>query len=151
MDRRSRWFAPMEGASDGWGCRIPLQSWTVYDHFSVYEDVVPCRKYKVFIRVKTTEPQQEGDAVVAGLNRGNRQGSDKMPDRLGSIFKGSVPAATLADGAFHAVEIGEFVCDPGSGWYNGNFWVATPGKGSPEVLLDCIWLREVKGNEPANK
>jgi hypothetical protein len=55
------------------------------------------------------------------------------------------PASELADGQFHALEVGEFAYEPTSGWFNGRFWVAKPGVADPKFFLDCIWLEEVAG------
>ena len=56
-------------------------------------------------------------------------------------FNKKVPAADLADGQFHAIEIGSFVADA---TLHPRFYIALKNAADPKVLLDCIWLQEVK-------
>jgi len=142
MDTRGRWWVPQEGASDGWVCEIPLPSWTVNTQFSAFDDVVPGKKYKVFVRVKTSEPRQDGIAFGVGLYKGNDPGTGNASAAT-NVFSKKIPASELADGKFHAFEVGEFVCNPSNGFYSGRLWVGTDKMESPKVFLDCIWLREV--------
>ncbi len=143
MDARGRWWVPEEGASDGWACELPAPTWTVNNQFSAFDDVVPGRKYKVFIRVKTTEPRQEGNAVAAGLYKREHMDGDQVVT-AGPVFPAKkIPASELADGEFHSFEIGEFAAANEGNAYNGRLWIATDKAGDPKVLLDCIWLSEV--------
>ncbi len=143
MDTRGRWWVPQEGASDGWVCEIPAPTWTVNHQWSAFDDVVPGRKYKVFIRVKASEPRQEGMAVAAGLHKSEHWDGDRLVP-AGPVFRAKqIPASELADGQFHAFEVGEFVAANEANPYNGRFWVGTVKAGDPKVLLDCIWLSEV--------
>jgi hypothetical protein len=141
MDARGRWWITMEGATDGWVCEIPAPTWTVTHQFSIFDDIVPSRKYKVFVRVKASEPRQDGDAFMAGIYKGTTQGSDKKAMPGAVIPRKTFPASELADGQFHAFEVGEFVA--GNGFYNGALWIATAKVGGPKIFLDCIWVQEV--------
>jgi hypothetical protein len=148
MDTRGRWWVPMEGASDGWACEQPMPTWTVNHQFSVYDDVEPGKKYKLFVRIKASEPRSEGVAAVAGIHRGG-QGSDRTA--TGSVVPGKkIPAADLADGNYHAIEVGEFTATPISGYYIGRFWIATPATGDPKIFLDCLWLQLVPDERAAD-
>jgi len=143
MDTRGRWWVPQEGASDGWVCEIPAPTWTVNHQVSSFDDVMPGKKYKVYIRVKASEPRQEGMAVAAGLHKREHGDGDHLVPG-GPVFRAKhIPASELADGQFHTFEIGEFVAAKEGSTYNGRLWVATVKAGDPKILLDCIWLSEV--------
>jgi hypothetical protein len=143
MDARGRWWVPQEGASDGWASEIPAPSWTVNHQFSPFDDVVPGRKYKIFIRIKTSEPRQEGMAVASGLYK--REHLDNgLVTPAGPVFPAKkIPASELADGQFHSFEIGEFVAANDVNTHNGRLWIATVNTGDPKIFLDCLWLIEV--------
>lgn len=130
MDARARWWTSHPGASDGWVCEIPTVAWTVIHQFSPQEDLVPGKTYKLFVRVKASEAAQEGNALLCGMHE---------KDSKSNITK-RIPAAELADGQFHSVEVGEFL----AGKTNGRFWAALPRETSPKVFLDCIWLQAVE-------
>lgn len=143
MDTRGRWWVPQEGASDGWVCEIPAPAWTVNHQFSAFDDVEPGKKYKVFIRVKASEPRTEGMALACGLYKSEHMDGDRVVKAGSVIPSKQIPASELADGQFHAFEIGEFVAANDANTHNGRLWIATVKAGDPKVLLDCIWLSEV--------
>lgn len=129
MDQRPQWWVRQAGASDDWVSEIPSTGWTVYHQFSCVEDIVPGKTYKIFVRVKTSAPKPDGNAFACGLYEKDSK----------SNFDKKVPATELADGQFHAFEIGEFVAAPNS----GRFWIALDKSSNPKVFLDCLWLKEV--------
>jgi len=143
MDARGRWWVPQEGASDGWVCEIPATSWTVNHQFSAFDDVEPGKKYKVFIRIKASEPRKEGVAAACGLYQREYMDGDRVVKARTVIAAKEISASELADGQFHAFEIGEFVAANDVNTHNGRLWIATAKAGDPKVLLDCIWLSEV--------
>ena len=67
MDARGRWWIPEAGASDGWVCEIPSVGWTVFHEFSHFDDAIPGKSYKVFIRRENHRAQTR------------RHGSDLRP------------------------------------------------------------------------
>lgn len=128
MDKRGRWWEKHDGASDGWVATVVSPGWLVTFQPSLFEDLVPGKTYKVFARIKATEPtQEEGLAVVCGMY-------DKV---VGKGPTKKVQASELADGEFHAIEVCEFTAVE----TNPFFWMALKNPSDPEILLDCIWFR----------
>ena len=135
MDKRSKWWEKMAGATDGWVCAVPgYGGWVIGHSFGKNEEIVPGKKYKVFVRVKGLEKSTEGFAFQCGFY-------------FGKISKNSISnkikASELADGEFHAIEIGS-VTFPADGT-PGSFWFDLPRGGSlTKVFFDCMWLIEEK-------
>ncbi len=137
MDARARGWDEVEGASDGWACEIPTEGWNVFHQFSPFDDVTPGKTYKLTLRVKADKPSQgDESAFICGVFTKPSAGAEVTYD-LKSV---SVPANTLADGKFHAVDVGEFVAN-GRGQ---RFWIALKNAVDPRVYLDCLWLQEVE-------
>lgn len=129
MDERGRWWMRDAEASDSWVSEVPITGWRVNVRLSPFEDVVPGKEYRLFTRVKSSAKTRDGMAFSCGLY-------DKS--RKVNLSK-KVPAAELADGQFHTVEVGKFTAaeTPGS------FWIALSSATAPKVFLDCLWLQEV--------
>ena len=132
LDRRSAWWEKMEDAADSWICAVPGYGGWVLGHSFGREEIVPGKKYKVFVRVKGLEKSTEGLGFECGFYFG-KTGKGNMSNKI--------KAAELADGKFHAVEIGS-VTFPAEGT-PGGFWFDLPRGGSlSKVYFDCMWLEE---------
>jgi len=131
MDQRGRWWARDAAASDGWATEIPTVAWLTNIRFSIHEDLTPGKTYKLFVRVRTSSAKQEGIAVSGGIY--NKESKIFLTKKI--------PASELADGQYHAVEMGEFLAAD----KNNSFWMALSDAAAPPVFLDCIWLVEAKG------
>ncbi len=125
FDMQPRWWAPAQGASDGWAAHVPQAGWHTRYHFSEHEDFEPGRSYRLYVRVKADlEPEAEGEVWEFGVHPGG--------GRVGAT------AEELGDGQWHVVELGPFEPERNQG-----FWTAlmrTPGVNS--VAVDCLWLVE---------
>jgi hypothetical protein len=130
LERTGQWIK-MDDASDGWVLRVIKPSWLVQHSFSPYDEYTVGNKYTLFLRVKGGQKKGDGVGLACGLF-GDAAGG-KLPTR-------EIPAAELADGKFHTVELGPFTAGKELGLY-----LATSRDGSmPEVYFDCMWLRQVE-------
>jgi len=106
---------------------VPTPRWLIQHHFSPYDEVAIGKRYKLLVRVKGGERAGgDGNAFVCGT--GGARGT-----------KVEVPAADLADGKFHVVEVGEFTAKEGLMMYIA----LTRPAAMKEVYLDCLWLKRV--------
>lgn len=131
FDQRGRWWTRDAAASDGWATQIPTVAWLTNIRFSIQEDVTPGKTYKLFVRVRSSAPKQEGIAVSGGIY--NKESKIFLTKKI--------QASELADGQYHAVEMGEFPAAE----KNNSFWMALSDAAAPPVFLDCLWLVESKG------
>jgi hypothetical protein len=130
MDKRGRWWVRHDGASDGWVSEVVSIAWLVTFQFSPFEDVVPGKKYKVFARIKASDPASDKTAVQCGLyDRIAKKGTTKK-----------LSADAFPDGNFHAIEVGDFTATETPCF----FWMSLITTDSPKVFLDCLWLKEIQ-------
>jgi len=124
---KSAWWKRMEGAADGWVLACPSARWYVQHVFSPYDECAGAKRFKLFIRVRGGEASgREGAAFVCGA------GSDRI----------EVSADQLADGKFHAFEVGELDAADRMRMYIA----LTRPSAVKEVYLDCLWLQPVGGH-----
>lgn len=138
METHGRLWRKMAGASDGW----VLECFTSDTFFrqpkmtryylSPSDDLVPRKRYKLFVRLQGTERTGEGVACRCGVES-SLEGV--------SLLKG-IPAADLSADGFRVVEVGEVEMpgpDP-----DAFIWFDVPPKAAmAKVFLDCLWLQEV--------
>jgi len=125
LDREGWWVRDAD-ASDGWALKVPTPRWLIQHHFSPHDEVAVGKRYKLLVRVKGGERAGDGNAFVCGTGG------------AGGI-KVEVPAADLADGKFHVVEVGEFIAKEDLMMYIA----LTRPAAMKEVYLDCLWLKRV--------
>jgi len=132
FDGRGRWYAPAEGASDGWGVRQPTVGWTATCALATPDHYQPGKKYRMFVRARSVlKAGASGRAWQCGVWRAK---DGKAPAGA------KVDVSTMSDGAWHVVDLGEFVPVEGD-----MFYFANEPNAAEEVVIDCIWLEQVAG------
>ena len=125
---------PEAGASDGWVCEISSVGSTVFHEFSHFDDAIPGKSHKVFIRVKATEPKQDGMALTCGLyQKINNKGRPVI------LIKNTPPPTLLTASSR---DRNRFLCRQCA--RHPRFYIALNNAADPKVLLDCICAAEVK-------
>ena len=123
FDMQPRWWAPAQGASDGWAAHVPQAGWHTRYHLNEHEDFQPGRRYRLYVRARADlEPDADGEVWEFGLHPGGH--------------RAAATADQLADGQWHVFDLGPFQPQ-----HNQAFWTAlmrTPGVNS--VAVDCLWL-----------
>ncbi|MBN2584264.1 MAG: DUF4838 domain-containing protein [Planctomycetes bacterium] len=125
FDMFSKWWAPAEGASDGWAAHVPSAGWHTQYGLSPWEDFTAGKQYKLCVRAK-------GEL---------KDGAEGEVWEFGVYPKGKtvrVTAEQLKDSAWHVFELGPWA--PVEGQY---FWTALKGSGAKTVSIDCLWIEEV--------
>jgi hypothetical protein len=114
-------------ASDGWAYDTGTNEWFVCFFLTPGRDYEPGTKYKLFVRAKGEIKRKEGPGFGCGIQRAT------------APLSGSFEAKELADGQFHALEVGAIEMDENG----GNLWIALSANSSlTKVSLDCFWLVE---------
>ncbi len=126
FDMYPKWWAPAEGASDGWAAHVPSAGWHTQYGLSPKEDFEPGKQYKLTVRAK------------ADL----KDGAQGEVWEFGVYPKGKtlrVTAEQLGQGQWRTFELGPWA--PQEGQY---FWTALKGSGAKAVSIDCLWIQEVQ-------
>ncbi len=128
MDARAGWWAPSEGASDGWAVHVPGRGWHTNTRFNTWNDITPGKQYKLYVRARARmEAGPEGEVWQFGVYPRGRTVN--------------IQADALRDGKWHVFETPAW--DAREGQY---FWTALmpDADGVEAVEVDCIWLREAE-------
>jgi len=128
LDMTPKWWAPAEGASDGYAAHVPGPGWHTHYRLNRWEDYDEGKTYKLCARAKgDLKPGATGEVWEFGVHP------------RGKTVR--VTADQLADGKWHVIELGPW--KPVKGQY---FWTALRRNpnGAKSVALDCIWLKEVE-------
>jgi hypothetical protein len=121
-------YAKDPGASDGWVVETGTHEWFVGFNLKPGRDYQQGKKYKLLVRVKGALKQKEGPGFGCGIHRKS------------SPVSKSFDAKDLADGGFHALEVGAIEMDE----TGGKFWIAlSPESALAKIAMDCFWLVEI--------
>ncbi len=129
MDSRARWWRRHEGASDGWVTDCATPAWTIRKNFLPSGTCAPLpgKTYRLFARLKTTEPKvATGQLGSVGL-----WGDRKRVERKLLAGESSV-------GEWCIVEVGDLSLDDTP----VTFYIAANPNAVDHIWLDCIWLLE---------
>jgi hypothetical protein len=130
MDQQSKFWKKTEGATDGWAAACNTNEWFIRHMFTKWDNIVPGKKYKLFIRVKGTATGKKGKAISTGIS-GNRRGKYE---------RYQFDVSQISASEFKALEVGEYVFNEKGGY----FWFAlTKKRPMPMVYLDCLWLEQI--------
>ncbi|MFW6153585.1 MAG: DUF4838 domain-containing protein [Planctomycetota bacterium] len=128
FDMTPKWWAPSDGASDGYAAHVPGPGWHTKYALNPWEDVTAGRRYKLYVRARADlKAGAAGDVWAFGV----------YPH--GETVR--VTAEQIGDGQWKVFELGPWTAREGQYWWTA---LRRNPNGADSVAVDCLWIRPVR-------
>jgi hypothetical protein len=128
LDGQVKFLRKTPGATDGWAQSVVSSGWSIQHSFGHPWDFRPGKSYRMFVRVKVTADQSDGDdALTVGIHNPDQPRTCSRRIKLNEV-----------NGDWQVFDIGPWrPTEKG-----GVFYIARGRTGVGDAHLDCLWLAE---------